>query len=221
MTLLAQPHWNTITPSMHDVLSELSHWEGMMRFYLAGGTALALQLGHRSSVDLDFFSETDEVSPSTHSEILKHLSSPDVKVLESAWGNFVLEINEVRTGFFSYSYPLLEMTLELEKIRLASITDIGLMKLDALISRASRKDFYDLYCITQRQPFDKLLAMGVQKYPYARDFEVEAIRSLTFFENAERDTQPQLFTPIAWETIKAYFCTQAQQLAAQWLDIDL
>ena len=92
---------------------------------------------------------------------------------------------------FSYGYPLLEPVQTIENIRIASLLDIGLMKLDAVIERGSRKDFYDLYVISRQIPLPKLLSAGERKYPQVRDFPLMALEGLLQFDNADRDLQPE------------------------------
>jgi len=93
---------------------------------------------------------------------------------------------------------------------------LGLMKLDALIGRGSRRDFYDLYVVAQQVPIPDLLALGRSKYPYARDFELMAVESLVFFENADRDLQPDLLVDLPWDRVRQFFITQAQALGQVW-----
>jgi len=186
------------------------------RFYLAGGTALALRLGHRRSIDLDFFSATDEVLRKTRHEILGALAPLAPQALEDVDGNLLLQVLELNVGFFGYGYPLLEPTDSVEGVAVAAIVDVGMMKLDALISRGSRKDFYDLYFVAQYIPIPDLLALGRTKYPYARDFELMAIESLVLFENADRDMQPNLLIDLPWEQVRHFFITQAQALGQTW-----
>lgn len=186
------------------------------RFYLAGGTALALQMGHRTSVDLDFFSGQDELRDESRAEIVSAMASLTPSVITDHIGSLVFSVQGISTGFFGYGYPLLRHGIEFEGVMLASPIDIGMMKLDALISRASRKDFYDLYFIAQSNPIDSLLELGRAKYPFARDFELQAIESLTFFENADTDFQPNLLIPVKWETVKTFFVEQAKLLRQKW-----
>jgi predicted nucleotidyltransferase component of viral defense system len=192
MALLDPVHWNTVTPQMHDLLRFIGQQTFAGRFYLAGGTALALRLGHRRSADLDFFSATDEVMLKTRQEILDALAPLAPQALEDVDGNLLLVISDLHVGFFSYDYPLLEPADGVEQVAVASVVDVGLMKLDALISRGSRKDFYDLYVIAQQISVPDLLALGKAKYPHTRDFELMAVESLVLFENADRDLQPDL-----------------------------
>lgn len=216
MAILDSPHWQVITPAMHDLLRFIGQQSFAARFYLAGGTALALRLGHRLSVDLDFFSATDEVTQKTRQEILAALAPLSPQALEDVDGNLLLEVAGLHAGFFGYGYPLLEPTDSVENVAIASLTDVGLMKLDALISRGSRKDFYDLYFIAQQLPIPTLLQLGQTKYPYARDFEVMAVESLVLFENADRDIQPTMLVAVPWEQVRQFFITQAQALGQTW-----
>ncbi|HQE93014.1 MAG TPA: nucleotidyl transferase AbiEii/AbiGii toxin family protein [Anaerolineae bacterium] len=216
MAALTPVFWETGTPTMREVLTFIGQCTFAPRFYLAGGTALALRLGHRRSVDLDFFSNTDEIGQQTRREILDTLSPLRPQALEDVEGNLLLEIHNMHVGFFGYSYPLLAPTDSVEGVAIAGIVDIGLMKLDALISRGSRKDFYDLYFILQKVSLNELLILGRTKYPYARDFELMAIESLIWFDNADRDLQPRLLTDVTWDEVKCFFVAKAQALGEDW-----
>ena len=101
---------------------------------------------------------------------------------------------------------------------IAAVTDIGLMKLDAVINRGTRKDFYDLYMIAQHVPIPQLLALSTQKYPYARDFELMALESMVLFDAAEADPPPQLLIELPWGQVKRFFITEARALGRQWFN---
>ena len=216
MALLTAAHWETTTPAMREVLRFIGGCPFAGRFYLAGGTALALRLGHRRSVDLDFFSEKDEVTWRTRQEIVRALVPLGVQVLEDVDGNLLTQVSGLHAGFFSYHYPLLRPTDSVEGVGLASLVDVGLMKVDALVGRGSRKDFYDLHAIAQEMPLADLLSHASLKYPYARDFELMAVESMVLFDNAERDFQPDLLIEVPWEEIQRFFITQARALCDRW-----
>jgi hypothetical protein len=216
MAVLEPVHWAVVTPTMRELLRFIGRRPFAERFYLAGGTALALRLGHRLSVDLDFFSATDEVTRATRQEILTALAPLAPQTLEEVDGNLLLEVLGLHIGFFGYGYPLLEPADLLENVAIASLVDGGLMKLDALISRGSRKDYIDLYFIAQQIPLPNLLALGQTKYRHARDFELMAVESLVLFENADRDVQPTMRVQVAWEEVRQFFIDQAQQLGQMW-----
>jgi len=136
---------------------------------------------------------------------------------DSSWGNLVFVAYEVRVGFYGYGYAMVEPILTEDSLKLASITDIGLMKLDALLSRASRKDFHDLYAICQNMPLRRLLELAPQKYPNVRDFEAQVVRHMVFFERAERETPVTLIMDTPWKTVKDWFKNQALAIGQAWL----
>ena len=102
MALLDPIHWETITPQMHDVLKFIGQQPFAEQFYLAGGTALALRLGHRRSIGLDFFSATDEILVQTRQKITLSLSSFSPQIVEDVDGNLLLLIAGLSVGFFGY-----------------------------------------------------------------------------------------------------------------------
>lgn len=208
--------WNTISENMKQVLLDFMQSEIGSRFYLAGGTALSLQMGHRLSVDLDFFSQTEDI-PSIRSQLENTLAEQHPQVVDSSWGNLVFLVNNVRVGFYGYGFPLLAPLITVDNIRLASIVDIGLMKLDTLLSRASRKDFYDLYFICQKISLKSMFEKSHQTYPSVRDFETQVTKRLVFFENAEKESQPELIQKVSWQDVKLFFIQQAKEIEKSWL----
>lgn len=218
MGILKSPHWETVTPEIKSLVAFIGQQEFSNRFYLAGGTALALQMGHRLSIDLDFFSEKDEVHDRTRYEIVKAFESKNCQVIENVDGNLLMLVQNIHVGFFSYGYKLLQPAQSVENVSLAAPLDIGLMKLDALIGRGSRKDFYDVYVISQHIPLVDLLEAGRKKYPQLRDFAIMAIESMVLFENGDRDIQPAMFIDLSWDELKKYFIEQAKALGDQWFD---
>ncbi|MFZ6029667.1 MAG: nucleotidyl transferase AbiEii/AbiGii toxin family protein [Chloroflexota bacterium] len=210
-------YWGTVTPIMRQIMSSFGQTEIGQRFYLAGGTALALQLGHRQSVDLDFFSPTEDI-PSVREALFAALQGFSPVLTGSAWGNLVFTAASVRVGFYGYGYTMTSPFLEIENCRLAGIADIGLMKMDALMSRASRKDFHDLYAICQTLPLRRLLDLAPQKYPHARDFEAQVVKHLVYFDRADQEEPPILLHSVPWQAVKDFFRQQAIDLSKSWLE---
>jgi hypothetical protein len=211
-------HWEAITPEMRDLLRFIGQQAFASRFYLGGGTAMALRLGHRRSIDLDLFSAVDEVGPATRREIALAMAPCDPEVVEDADGDLLLRLPTLHVAFLSYGYPLLEPTDDVEAVAVASLVDVGLMKLDALIGRGSRKDFYDLRFVAEHVPLPDLLARGQAKYPYTRDFGLMALESMVLFDNADRDLQPDLLIDLPWVEVRRFFVTQAQVIGRAWFD---
>ncbi len=212
-------HWEVVTEEMRRVIEDVARLSFSARFYLAGGTALALQYGHRKSMDLDYFSETDEVNEVAHAELAAALGQRMEAVnLRRGPGFFECELLGVRTGFFSYGYPLLEPVAEVDGLRLCSPQDIGLMKLDALIGRGAKKDFVDLYFIAQHLTLDYLLEQIGRKYAWSRNMPARAIRFMTMFENAEKPQDVEILASVSWESIKWFFKMEARRLAHIWYE---
>lgn len=218
MATLSAPHWNVVTPNMQRLLIHIGEQSFSHRFYLAEGTALALQIGHRRSVALDFFSATDEVEENSRNEIIARLSLFPTQVIESVGGNLLMLVDGIRVGFFGYGYSLVGEPVRFENVLLASLYDIGLMKCDALISRGSRKDFYDLFFISRSIQFSDLIKLGEKKYPLFRDFPLMVLESITLFDNADRDVQPELFDQTPWDHVKQFFIDQAHLLSHHWFE---
>ena len=214
---MARLYWELISSQMQQVMGTFGKSELGSRFYLAGGTALALQKGHRRSVDLDFFSETEDI-PTLRERILQVLKRHQPVLVDQSWGNLLFLADSVQVGFYGYGYKLVEPTVRAADIQLASVADIGLMKLDALSGRASRKDFIDLYFICQEISLQQLLFAAPDKYPFVRDFEAQVVRQLAYFERAEQEEPFPLRQEVTWESVKDFFRQQAVDLSRRWLE---
>jgi hypothetical protein len=206
-----QLYWLAITPGMRKLLASFAMSRIAKSFYLAGGTALGLQLGHRRSVDLNYYSPIEDIH-SLEDILHRSLESVSPLMADSGWGSLVFQVGGVRIGFFSYGNDLVEPLVEAEGIRIASVTDIALMKMEALLERAERTDFLDLYAICQRQPLRELLDLAPRKYPDVGDFSARVIKRLVYFERADEEFSPPLLEPVEWDTVKKYFHQQAADL---------
>jgi Nucleotidyl transferase AbiEii toxin, Type IV TA system len=161
-------------------------------FYLAGGTALALQLGHRDSVDFDFFTNTDIDTVQLWHYITKVLPGHNLTKTQDETNTLSLVIdNEVRLSFFGYNYPLIEPTISFKGLALASIVDIGCMKLSAITSRSTLKDYVDLHLILQQISLAVLLEGCSRKYPTLDHALI--LKSLVYFDDIM--LEPILFMP--------------------------
>lgn len=215
MASLIDPHLETISREMLGVIQQVGKQLYSKRFYLGGGTAIALQLGHRVSEDLDFFSEEDELLGDSRNEIISTFGDVDA-LITSTTGTLVFTAHNVRTGFFGYGYPLMDDKLEFENVHVASLLDLGLMKLDALAGRASRKDFFDIYFLAQQVPLEKLLAQAAKKFPRFSNFALNAIENLVYFDYVEGQDSPALLRHVEWEQVKKFFVAEAKRLSKSW-----
>lgn len=221
MVSLTEPHWEQLPLPLQQVLREIGHHPFSSRFYLAGGTALALQLGHRSSADLDFFSTTDDLDEISRQEIISSLKQQfAVTVDEGGLASLYLNVAGVDVGFFNYSYPLLATPITIGGVQLAGLVDIGLMKMDAIATRAARKDFYDLYFIAQELSLDEIFRHGQKKFSVVRDFNIMVLMAMVDFRKADLESPIQTNPNISWEQIKAFFTQETKRLGRSWFQGD-
>ncbi len=200
-----------LTDAQQTVLELLSRLPEIQTFYLAGGTALALHLGHRRSRDFDFFRPQD-FRPQ---DLLTHIREVgDIELLQEAAGTLTVTLRSVPISFFHYDYPLLRPLQETPwGIGLADADDIAAMKLSALAGRGSRKDFVDLYfyCRTGA-PLENVFELFREKYRGLTVDSYHLLRSLTFFDDAEAEVMPDLLREGTWNEIKTFFRTEALRL---------
>jgi hypothetical protein len=163
---------------------------------LVGGTSLALQMGHRKSVDIDLFGEmfTNEIEINN---AISNFKNP--KKLFSTPNIFSFLIDGIKVDLVNYKYPWIDECINFEKIRLAGQKDIGAMKLAAISGRGSKKDFFDIYFLLNQFSLKELFEFYNKKFPDGNKFLV--IRSLIYFKDAEKDEIIPLKN-ISWEEVK-------------------
>ncbi len=174
------------------------------RFYLAGGTGLALQIGHRDSIDFDFFKEGDFDTNILIEKISLVFSTHKLIITQQEKNTVSCLIDDsIQISFFGYHHPLLEPLVETDYFNIASIIDIGCMKFSAITSRYLEKDYVDLYFILQNIPLSNLLKSFTQKYPIFD--ETLILKSLVYFDDILEE--PILFKEehnVSFEIIKAF-----------------
>ncbi|MBU1110313.1 nucleotidyl transferase AbiEii/AbiGii toxin family protein [Patescibacteria group bacterium] len=194
----------TLAPQTQQTLEVLKTAAPVKNFYLAGGTALALQLGHRVSEDLDFFSPGEFQPLQLLSRIKKDLPDFETQNVNQSWGTLKFFNNRTMVSFFTYDYPLLENFTDFEGTKIASIKDIGSMKITAIADRSVKKDFIDLYFICQSISFEDLLENFKLKYKNINFELYHYLKSLAYFEEAEDTPMPYMLKPAEWEKVKEF-----------------
>jgi hypothetical protein len=173
-------------------------------FYLAGGTALALQLGHRTSLDFDFYTG-EKVDWKKLYEQIVAVGGQNIVNNE---GTLHGEINSVSVSGFYYPYPLISELVDFETLKLASVEDIAAMKVIAVIQRARQRDFFDMYFLLKLLGLDKVLQAVYKKYPWYEENNQIIFKALTYFEEAENDDDLSRVNIIdksaTWEQVKSY-----------------
>jgi hypothetical protein len=177
-------------------------------FYLAGGTALALQLGHRKSIDLDWFSPEFPKN-----DLIKQSLADFVPlVIHETHGTVDMVINDVKLSFLEYKYPLLKELVSFEDIKMASVIDIACMKISAISSRGSKKDFVDLYAIMKEIPLEGVLNAFDEKYIGVQYQKLHILKSLVYFVDAEEDPDPDYLEEIDWAKVKKTITAEVKKI---------
>lgn len=200
-------------------LSQDADWLKVGSWYLAGGTALALQMGHRASVDLDFFSKKKTFATADMEDNLSRIGSWQTTLRKSGtlYGKFL----GAKASFIAYPFFLPSKNrLRYGNITLLRPDDIAVMKIIAVSQRGRKRDFVDLYwygnnCGDLEATFYRMLKQYPQKHNIAH-----ILKSLTYFDDAESDPMPNINFAASWQGIKAYFRREAPRLARKLLELD-
>lgn len=149
-------------------------------FYLAGGTALALQLKHRTSFDFDFYAR-NHFSTEKLLSALKKAFPEKIEEISKAKDTLFVRIDKVSSSFFWYKYPLIFPLIRTTGPSLASLLDIAAMKLIALTGRARKRDYIDIFYLMKKLPLGEMFKTAKKKYPLFNPYIIK--RALTFFDD--------------------------------------
>lgn len=199
-----------ISKKTKDNLEILTREEILKSFYLAGGTGVALQLKHRVSLDLDFFTRKD-IDTKT---LIQKIKTWGKLSIERETENTLIGIfNGIRVTFLKYDYPLLFDLKQIEGIRVADLRDIGCMKIDAISSRGMKRDFVDLFFICKELiSLNSLLSLFKRKYKSANYNMMHILKSLAYFEDAENNPMPKMIVSASWQEVKSFFQQEIRKI---------
>jgi hypothetical protein len=205
-------HIECLAPQTKKVLARLAPMVISYRCTLAGGTALALHLGHRLSQDFDFFTPQSFSSD----KIIQKLRDLKLKteIQQQSKDTFLGFVNGVKCSVFKYPYPFLDQKSECMKVPVAGLLDIAAMKVIAICQRGTKRDFVDLYFILQKIPFKKIAENIIQKYGAESVNSLMVGKALVYFDDAENDPDP-FYTGEhrpSWKTVKKFFVKNVRQL---------
>jgi hypothetical protein len=201
----------TINAPTAETLRALRDRSLLGSFYLAGGTGLALRIGHRLSVDLDFF-----VGELFDEELLiqRVEAMPGFALVERGPHTIHATIQGIKVSYLGYPYPVLFPFESFLNVPVADPRDIACMKITAIASRGTKRDFIDLYVASQQFGLEHLLGCFARKYARTGYNRMHILKSFTFFEDAEKDPMPHMLVAVDWEDVKRFFEQHASKLAA-------
>ena len=190
-------HYKSVSAELLELLEFIMNQREFDEFKLVGGTSLALQMGHRISIDIDLFGAS-EIDEDLFLEVLKKFGT--VQVIKKSKNILICSVNGIKVDFVNYQYRLLESPLLEENIRLVKKKDIAAMKVNAIAGRGSIKDFIDVYFLLNEFSINEMIGFYLQKYPDGSEFMVR--KSLTYFDDADNEEAPIMFQSITWKEIK-------------------
>jgi len=190
-------HTETVQNTLLELLSGIMSDPLFEEFRLVGGTSLALQIGHRQSIDIDLFGD-QELEEYEISDFLSQFGK--IQVLKKSKNILIYNVNGVKVDFVNYKYPWLTSGISENEFRLASKKDIGAMKLNAIAGRGSKKDFIDLYFLLKEFSLGELIGFYRTKYQDGSEFLV--LKSLSYFDDAEIQADPVMLVEYSWSSIK-------------------
>ena len=186
---------DAVLPGTLDLLRRLMQLNTLKNTYLVGGTALALQLGHRLSIDLDLFS--DELPDKD-----LFLGELDIytEQISAQAHYYTFLIKNVKVDILKFPYPLITPMVVTDQIRMASLIDIAAMKIISISNRGAKKDFYDLSFLLDQFSIKEMLELYERKT--GKEIPFYILRSLVFFEDAEGDADQVMIIRRSWEEVK-------------------
>lgn len=176
-----------IVPETFALIRQLQALPELKDFYLVGGTALALQLGHRNSVDIDLFS-INEVNASNIKELMHRLFEDFSEIFERD-NTLICLINNIKTDFIRHNYPVLFPVIKEEGISMLAKEDIAAMKIHAIIQSGKRlKDFIDIYYLLEHFSLSQMIDFFSRKYTYTNP--MIALKALNYFGDIDENIDP-------------------------------
>ncbi len=207
------------TKTALDFLST-QEWLSESGWYLAGGTALALQAGNRKSVDLDFF--TTEKSFITKKLLSRFASnenwSTDIDEPNTLYG----VLYDTKISFIAYPFFIPKQKfLEYGFVKILNKTDVAVMKIIASSQRGRKRDFFDLYwCAKNVEPLENIIRRLPGQYPsVAHDYH-HILKSMVYFDDAESDPEPVIFFDADWNSVKTFFQKEIPVLTKKLIKLD-
>ena len=200
-------HYETVDLKTVTLLRKLQDSPILQDYLLVGGTSLALQMGHRISIDLDLFAYSHpnfELVFNAISEI------GTIRTGHRAKNILNLFIDNIKVDIVSYRYPFIDTPIVVDDLRLASMKDIAAMKLAAITGRGVRKDFIDLFVLLDVFSLSDMISFYTSKYPDGNQLLV--FKSLTYFEDAEMEPMPVMLIPMNWQTVKARIIDEVKKI---------
>ena len=188
-----------ISPKTFQLIQELQSMACLIDFYLVGGTALALQLGHRNSIDIDLFTQKDFDDTALIEDISNEYNFKEIFRRKNT---IISLVDNIKTDFIRHGYPFIKPPKIEEGIRFLGLEDIAAMKLHAIVQSGKRlKDFIDIYFLLQHLTMAEIIGYYETKYTFSN--AVIALKALNYFDDIDEEMDPpKMIVPISIIEIK-------------------
>lgn len=197
-------HLFTVKEETYQLLQSIFSIEVINKqFALAGGTSLALQIGHRQSIDLDIFSY-DSFDVREIEIALSSVPEFDFKLTNARKQMLFAYINQIKCDFIQEPAKLIKPFIEKDGVKYFSVEDIAAMKMHTICGRGKKKDFFDVYALIEKHGWQTMLKWFEEKYDSSQLYFLW--RSITYFEDAEEDVDIEGYAPYTkdWQEIKTF-----------------
>lgn len=203
-------YYSSVSPYLKSVLKIVMDSDILKPFRLVGGTSLSLQLGHRISIDIDLFTDSDygslnfeDIETFLKSKFSFIVFSSELTAFGKSYFIGSSKNNAVKLDVF-YSDPFIDDELLIDNIRLASLKDITAMKIEVIQNGGRKKDFWDLHELLNYFSLEEMLAFHKIRYPFSHDSDL-IIKNFTNFQIADEDFEVLCLKGKHWEVIKSDF----------------
>lgn len=205
----------TIPKSAQTTLALLGESRVVKDAYLAGGSALALHFGHRLSIDFDFFTP-QKFDPVKLGKSLSKIGKFEQDLAKGI--SLIGAFNGVKLSYFGYNYPLISTFSSFLNVNIAGVADIAAMKIVVLMDRGTKKDFVDLFELVNRgYGVEKIFSFYQKKYGRISNNIFSIIKSLGYFDDAEKSDMPQMIKKVSWQEVKDFFAEESMRLAKKYI----
>ncbi len=200
----------TVSTALLDVLIHLMRLEILNPFRLVGGTALALRIGHRTSVDIDLFSETQNDFDKILEVLAKEFGSafePRVRLKSTIGEGISVNIKEIKVDILYWKAKFIRPQIEIERIRMADHEDILAMKMNTFLCapeflRYTKKDFIDIAFLLDQFTLKEAISFYKEKYPVSFSSDRNILEGMQYIELADKKIMPKMFVETSWIEIK-------------------
>ncbi len=203
----------TVEPGTFSLLKELMLIPELADYSLVGGTALALKYGHRISIDLDLFSENkpekEKIEKSLRSKFGDRFVYENTK---STWGIFCY-IDNIKVDIVSYPHSTIATPEYKEGIRFYSDKDLMAMKIQAILGRGKKKDFWDIAELLHHHSLQEMMDCHKAKYP-SQMLGISIADALTYFVDADESEEPETIKPMTWNEVKSFISLKVREFLA-------